>query len=130
MGSLNKGYGKFTIGRKNVAAHRFSYEHFIGKMPRGLVTHHNCFNTRCVNPKHLEAVTQRENLMRSDTFQARNAAKTHCIHGHPLSGANLLKRKNARGCRECSLVAKEHKRRKEGRKVRGRYLTFVEKKLP
>lgn len=45
-------------------AHRVAYELLVGPIPDGLVLDHLCFNTRCVNPTHLEPVTQYENVMR------------------------------------------------------------------
>ena len=60
-------------------------------------------NRACVNPAHLEPVTQRENVMRSRGSTAALALKTHCDHGHPLSGANLaIGPDGHRRCRECS----------------------------
>lgn len=101
------GYGKFTDDeRRSVRAHRWSYEHFIGPIPDGLVIDHLCHKPACVNPAHLEAVTQWENLMRSDTLQARNAAKTHCVRGHPFDDANtrpvLRDGRVYRACRACA----------------------------
>ena len=63
---LNTGYGKFSIGRSLVVlAHRFSYEHHHGPIPEGLVVDHVCGNRLCVNPAHLEAVSQSENVKRA-----------------------------------------------------------------
>lgn len=42
-----------------------------------------------MNPQHLEAVTQQENIRRGEGASARNARKTHCLHGHPFEGDNL-----------------------------------------
>lgn len=96
------GYGKISIGYKTFMAHRVSYEQFVGPIPKGLQLDHVCHNPSCVNPSHLEPVTARENLMRSPTFQAKNAAKTHCPKNHPYHGENLFTRKDgARGCRIC-----------------------------
>ena len=92
-------YGCFSYLEKSTLAHRFSYEAFIGKIPKGLTIDHLCRNTLCVNPKHLEAVTLKENILRGNGACARNARKTHCPKGHPLSGKNLLNRR--RGFREC-----------------------------
>ncbi|PWJ80621.1 hypothetical protein C7441_112163 [Pseudaminobacter salicylatoxidans] len=45
-----------------------------------------------------------------------NAAKTHCVHGHPLSGANLYHRPD--GYRDCRTCRRESLRRcREGRTV-------------
>lgn len=63
QGSLFKtGYGKFSIGRKTLYAHRVSYEIHIGIIPKGMLIMHTCDNPSCVNPKHLVLGTQRENI--------------------------------------------------------------------
>lgn len=46
-------------------AHIVIYEHFRGAVPAGLQLDHLCRNTRCVNPDHLEPVTQAENNRRA-----------------------------------------------------------------
>lgn len=63
---------------------------------------HLCRNRGCINPDHLEPVTCRENLLRGQTFQARNAAKTHCPHGHGYDEGNTRFNKDgSRACRSC-----------------------------
>jgi hypothetical protein len=61
-------YGIFTSGTRasdpKTYAHRYSYEMFVGLIPNDLVIDHLCRNKLCVNPDHLEAVTQQENLAR------------------------------------------------------------------
>jgi hypothetical protein len=84
----NNGYGVFNLNGRPAWAHRMSYIYSIGLIPEGLVLDHLCKNTCCIRPAHLEAVTQRENLMRSPTFQAINSRKTHCPHGHQYSSEN------------------------------------------
>lgn len=48
------GYGVFQIGTKKTGkAHRFSYQHFKGKIPDGMMICHHCDTPSCVNPDHL-----------------------------------------------------------------------------
>ena len=103
--SLNHaGYGQIGFQRQKKLVHRLLYEHFVGPIPDGLVLDHLCRVRHCANPSHLEAVTQRENVLRSDGFAPRQAAQTHCLRGHLLSADNLLKarlRDGERGCKAC-----------------------------
>lgn len=97
-------YGTFRLprSRKMARAHRWSWEQARGPILAGLTLDHLCRNTLCVNPEHLEAVTQRTNILRSGNTAAGHAAKTHCVHGHPLSGENTYTAKSGqRMCREC-----------------------------
>ena len=67
-------YGQFVIWmaspdgkrRKLTTAHRFAYECSNGvTLPKGEDVDHLCGNKLCVNPEHLEAVSHRENILRS-----------------------------------------------------------------
>lgn len=101
-GSLGRGgYGKVGHYGKTLLAHRFVYTELVGPIPRGLQLDHLCRTRACVNPDHLEPVTCRENLMRGDTWQARNAAKTHCPRGHEYTEQNTYRYPDGR--RRCIL---------------------------
>lgn len=106
------GYGGLSVRGKTRPIHRIVYEHFVGPVPPGLVLDHvrakGCRFTTCVEPTHLEAVTQRENVRRSRNFVAENMAKTHCKRGHPLSGDNLMAKRSGRDTRRrCKACARE-----------------------
>jgi HNH endonuclease len=93
------GYAKYYAGRDlgKVNAHRYAYEMLVGEIPDGLELDHLCRNRACVNPYHLDPVTHRVNVLRGDTFAARNAAKKHCPLGHPLT----VEYERGRRCFEC-----------------------------
>lgn len=59
----------------NMPAHRLSYATFVGPLTPGLVVDHLCENKLCVNPEHLEQVSNSENVKRyHDARRARAAA--------------------------------------------------------
>lgn len=100
-GGDGNGYGYFRVGAKRVLAHRFVYELLVGPIPEGLQIDHLCRVRACCNPDHLEAVTQRENLLRGAGHPAVNAAKTHCVNGHEFTPENTYVWHGGRHCRAC-----------------------------
>jgi hypothetical protein len=96
------GYGQFgVVGRGPALAHRFAYEDLVGPIPEGLHIDHLCMNKRCVNPAHLEAVTQQENNRRKDVAYGTGFAKTHCKNGHEFTPENTRIRDDGKGYRTC-----------------------------
>lgn len=104
------GYGQFWVKPYRVVAHRFSYEQLVGPIPQGLQLDHLCRNRACVNPQHLEPVTQQVNIWRGFSIATQNRLKTHCPHGHPYSVENtyIHPKNSGRICRAC---ARERSRR-------------------
>jgi hypothetical protein len=93
LGPTRKGYGIYQLWNngkpKTKTVHRESYEYFCGPIPEGMVIDHLCRVRCCVNPAHLEPVTDHENWRRGDRPKAPK--KTHCPQGHPyvLGGAKV-----------------------------------------
>ena len=99
-----QGYGRVRMSspRRYARAHRVFYEEVVGPVPKELVLDHLCRVHACVNPFHLEPVTQRVNLLRGETGPARLAARTECPKGHPYTPENTYVRKEGwRQCRTC-----------------------------
>lgn len=105
--------------------HRISYMLFKGPIKKGYVLDHLCQVKRCVNPDHLEVVTQRENNRRRDVALGKDMENFPC--GHSRTGDHVFKRrqgvrKNGRViylevCRPCYLdyakrYNKEYKEKK------------------
>jgi hypothetical protein len=98
----NKGYGEFWLDGGNVGAHRVAYELLVGPIAEGFVIDHLCRNRLCVNPAHLEPVTEEENVRRGDFGSAANARKIECIHGHAFDRENTyISAEGYRYCRTC-----------------------------
>lgn len=89
-GALDKGYGRLTVMGRKLKAHRIAWALHHGEdPPAGLVIDHACGNRSCVNPHHLEAIHQAENMSRAYRYR-------ECKRGHKATS------RNARSlCREC-----------------------------
>ena len=68
------GYGQWAWGMKNIRAHRFSMKLAGKEIPAGMISRHLCNNPSCVNPEHIVAGTQKENIQ--DQIKAGTFSKT------------------------------------------------------
>lgn len=111
-GANVNGYLQFAIsglrsdGRVyGTTAHKASYMAFGGVVARGFVVDHKCRNKHCINPDHLRALSQKDNILSGVSLAAINSRKKTCKRGHLLSGRNLAvtnwKGRISRQCRIC-----------------------------
>ena len=114
-GSLCKGYGQCSIGSKVYRSHRIGYFIANGDLPEGCTNvNHLCRNKHCVNPAHLYAGTQKDNMqdrLKDNTNPMKN--KTHCKHGHPFDEENTYwytdSRATKRQCKQCNKNNKQQR---------------------
>lgn len=63
MGSTDRcGYGRYSLGKQRLGAHKVSFAIHNGPVPEGMVVMHTCDNPRCINPEHLVLGTQGDNI--------------------------------------------------------------------
>lgn len=99
-GRLKDGYA-YVWGdeAKCAIGHRVAYESLVGPIPADMEIDHLCRVRNCINPAHLEAVTQDENKRRTTGLRYN---KTHCPQGHAYDDANVyLAPSGDRMCRIC-----------------------------
>ena len=59
-----KGYPVFRLAGRMQRGHRVAHTWLVGPIPPGLVIDHRCRVPSCLNPAHLQAVTNAENMFR------------------------------------------------------------------
>ncbi len=97
------GYPQFRMGARMVLAHRAAWGFCVGPPPEGLQLDHLCRVKRCVNPAHLEPVTNQENAARAGIHWRHET----CSQGHAMTDDNVRVNTNGRICRTCSPGVRE-----------------------
>jgi hypothetical protein len=116
------GYGQFALRpRVSYEAHRVAYFLSTGFMStRNQCLDHLCRNKACVNPSHLEVVTNQVNVIRGKSCALKKLA-THCPHGHEMTPENRRAPQKTSsgaivpgGCKTC------HRERENARNAKNR----------
>lgn len=112
------GYASFQVATGHrVNAHRWAYESLVGPLPVGRVLDHLCRVRHCVNPAHLEVVTDATNVRRGISPGARALRRSECLMGHSYNEWGVL-RANRRVCRLCrAAYSRAYKTRAPGERV-------------
>lgn len=92
------GYGIVRFDGKVRKAHRVTYGLLVGPISDGLTIDHLCRVRHCVNPDHMEPVTQAENNKRG---LPHRVLPTHCPQGHPYDEENTIVMPRQRACKTC-----------------------------
>lgn len=99
--ALHLGYGWVSHKGNPQLAHRLAYLVVHGDIPPGLVIDHLCRNRRCINPRHLEAVTLAVNTRRAHPNYIDDDM-TFCPRGHALTEGFVIPASNgSRRCLRC-----------------------------
>jgi hypothetical protein len=114
------GYGRTQVkmgGRtRYFGAHRAAYELAVGPIGEGLVIDHLCRNRVCQNPRHMEPVTNGENLRRGTGKGLRLVIGATCKNGHLLTEQNTRPRKgrpHLLACHNCEREAMQRWKAKQ-----------------
>lgn len=106
-GALSRGYGVIQIDGKLCKAHRVSFEEYVGPIPVGLTIDHvarlGCISKACINPDHLEPVT--------DAVNTRRARPDRCArHGRVFDRVRSRRSEGRAPSRYCSLCRSEYEK--------------------
>lgn len=115
-------YGTIIRNGRTVRVHRVFYQRATGIDPGKNHVHHKCHNTLCVNPDHLEAMTQADhNRIHQNLSKSQQAARDSptCRHGHLWSEHAYVWR-GTRYCRACTAECQRKRRKEQGVGLKGR----------
>lgn len=120
-GSLNiYGYGRIKFHGESVFVHRLSYETLVGPIPDGLVIDHLCRVRNCVNPDHMEPVTNSENIRRGVAGLTKMLSAKGC-RKHGYESGKFMPVKNRPSPKwVCSTCTADSRARSRARKAAAR----------
>lgn len=100
------GYGRFKVpdGDRTMLAHRYSFILHNGPIHRKWMVLHSCDRPCCVNPRHLRAGDNGDNvrdMVLRDRIRPWGRSVTHCPQGHEYTEGNTYTYRGSRTCRTC-----------------------------
>jgi hypothetical protein len=103
--TTRQGYGVTKTNGRRMPAHRFAALLQHGRLDPEKIVCHTCDNRLCVRGDHLvqaDYAWNNQDCARKGRHSRHKSKRTHCPHGHPYSGTNLVIASNGgRTCREC-----------------------------
>ena len=114
-GSIStQGYGRISENNRPLYAHRVSYEMHKGPIPDGLVVDHICRVRSCVNPDHLQAITNSENLLSGTAPTVLLHWLKRCKQGHDMTDPRNVYVRPDNGRRACHECIRQRSRKTAG----------------
>jgi hypothetical protein len=88
---INTGYGQHRVGKKKLLVHRIAFLDVGGVINAGKILRHSCNTQACLNPAHLTAGTQKENI-----HDAIRAGRFKWVDGRLGAAARAAKKAGSR----------------------------------
>jgi hypothetical protein len=105
---------------KAIRVHRLFWIALYGPIQEGKELDHLCRNKLCVNPRHLESVTHRVNVLRGNSPSAIHAGQTYASCGHPYDAKDSLRRY----CKTCRTSWHRNYYRRNSHKILARQKVY------
>jgi hypothetical protein len=83
-----KGYGQIWMNGRMRRVHRIAYLLTFGPLPADKQIDHLCRERACLNPEHMQVVSNRENVARGNGPGALAARTNRCKNGHEFTPEN------------------------------------------
>ena len=104
-----KGHGRFSVNKVQMKAHRYSFQHYKGEIPKGMLVLHKCGTPECVNPDHLYLGNHKDNSrdsLEAGTYFRPTGEKNGNLKITESIAQEILNQKGVRG--QAKALAEKH----------------------